>query len=224
MTDIDDRAVAFARAGRDRRTAGLSAQVLDRWFAGDGDEFCPIREIRETCIFSVHSIVKDPPFSKLDLVSCRNLLIYFEPVLQDHVLRMFHYALNPNGLLFLGPSEGVSRQAKLFASLDKKHHLFQRRDVHATFQGVPFFAPWPVKLHVAGAPLPPAKIRSSESAPGAGKIFSRLPGRRQGEQHPAFLGRRSGPLPRAVAGCGKPQSHQQFTESAPWCELRSRRR
>lgn len=125
-TDIDDSAVAFARAGRYRKTAGLSSQRLARWFAEDGEEYCPIKAIREICVFSTHSVVKDPPFSKLDLISCRNLLIYMDTELQDRVLKTFHYALNPDGVLFLGPAEGVTRQSKLFEPLDKKHRLFRR--------------------------------------------------------------------------------------------------
>lgn len=78
------------------------------------------------CVFSTHSVVKDPPFSKLDLLSCRNLLIYVDADLQDRVLRTFHYALNPDGVLFLGPAEGVTRQSKIFGTLDKKHRIFQR--------------------------------------------------------------------------------------------------
>ncbi len=67
------------------------------------------------CVFSVHNVTKDPPFSRLDLISCRNLMIYMDNDLQDRILRTFHYALNPDGLLFLGLSEGVSRHSNLFA-------------------------------------------------------------------------------------------------------------
>jgi two-component system, chemotaxis family, CheB/CheR fusion protein len=103
-TDIDADAVALARHGRYRRTAGLSSERLKRWFVEESDEFCPIRSVRDMCVFSIHSVVKDPPFSKLDLISCRNLLIYMDADLQDRVLRTFHYALTPSGILFLGPS------------------------------------------------------------------------------------------------------------------------
>jgi two-component system CheB/CheR fusion protein len=137
-TDIDDNAVAFARSGRYRKTTGISPQRLARWFTADDDEFFPIREIREMCVFSAHSVVKDPPFSRLNLISCRNLLIYMDVDLQDRVLRTFHYALKSDGVLFLGPSEGVTRHAKLFAVLDKKHHIFQRRDADARFPNMPF--------------------------------------------------------------------------------------
>jgi two-component system CheB/CheR fusion protein len=130
-TDIDDKAVAVARAGRFLKTEGVSPERLRRWFIEDGEEFCPVREIREMCVFSVQSVIKDAPFSRLDMISCRNLLIYMDSDLQDRVLRTFHYALRPDGLLFLGPSEGVTRQAKYFAALDRKHRIFQRKDVDA---------------------------------------------------------------------------------------------
>jgi two-component system, chemotaxis family, CheB/CheR fusion protein len=127
-TDLDDSAVAFARSGRYRKTTGLSAERLKRWFSDQGDETCPIKSLREVCVFSVHSVIKDPPFSRLDLISCRNLLIYMDHELQDRVLRTFHYALNPGGILFLGPSEGVGQQHKHYVRLDKKHHIFRRTD------------------------------------------------------------------------------------------------
>jgi two-component system CheB/CheR fusion protein len=151
-TDIDDNAIAFARSGRYRKTTGISAERVARWFISEGDEIRPTREIREMCVFSVHSVVKDPPFSRLDLLSCRNLLIYMDADLQDRVLRMFHYALKPNGILFLGPSEGVGRLATLFGSLDKKHHIFQRRDADARFPNMPFARAAPQSSHHIDAP------------------------------------------------------------------------
>ena len=128
-TDIDDAAVAIARAARYQKTmADFAPGRLERWFAEEGDEFCPVKEIREMCVFSTHSVVKDPPFSKLDLISCRNLLIYLDADLQDRVMRTFHYALRPGGYLWLGQSEGITRNAKLFAAVDKKCRIFQRRE------------------------------------------------------------------------------------------------
>ena len=79
------------------------------------------------CVFSVHSVIKDPPFSKLDLISCRNLLIYLGGDLQDRVISIFHYALIPGGWLFLGPSESTGHGAGLFESAGKRHRLFRRR-------------------------------------------------------------------------------------------------
>jgi two-component system CheB/CheR fusion protein len=128
-TDLDAAAIAVARAGRYRKAmAGVSPERAERWFAEDGDEHCPVKDVREMCVFSTHSVVKDPPFSKLDLISCRNLLIYLDANLQDRVMRTFHYALRPGGYLFLGLSEGITRNATLFAAADKKHRIFQRRD------------------------------------------------------------------------------------------------
>jgi two-component system, chemotaxis family, CheB/CheR fusion protein len=129
-TDIDERAIAVARAGRYHRpVAGLSSEYAQRWFREDGDGCCVIPEIREMCVFSTHSLIKHPPFSKLDLISCRNLLIYLDADMQDRAMRAFHYALKPGGHLFLGSSESVTRATRLFGVEDKKHRIFQRRDV-----------------------------------------------------------------------------------------------
>ena len=140
-TDIDDSAIAIARAGRYRTTTGLSSLRLARWFIEEGEEYCLTKPIREMCIFSTHSVVKDPPFSKLDLISCRNLLIYLDTDLQDRILKTFHYALKPDGILFLGPAEGVTRHSKLFGALDKKHRIFQRLSAEITLPGAPLSSP-----------------------------------------------------------------------------------
>jgi two-component system, chemotaxis family, CheB/CheR fusion protein len=142
-TDIDPDAVSIARHGCYRKTAGLSSERLRRWFVEEGGEYCPVREVREMCVFSIHSVVKDPPFSKLDLISCRNLLIYMDADLQDRVLQIFQYALNPSGTLFLGPSEGVARFTNLFGVLDKKHRIYQRRNFDVTRPELPPFAALP---------------------------------------------------------------------------------
>ncbi|HEY2049830.1 MAG TPA: chemotaxis protein CheB, partial [Caulobacteraceae bacterium] len=129
-TDIDERAIATARLGRYRRpVAGLSPERAERWFIEDGANCCVVPEIREMCVFSAHSLIKHPPFSKLDLISCRNLLIYLNADTQDRVMRTFHYALKPGGRLFLGSSESATRAGRLFAAQDKKHRIFERRDV-----------------------------------------------------------------------------------------------
>jgi two-component system, chemotaxis family, CheB/CheR fusion protein len=139
-TDIDDRAVEFARAARYKKPVEISSERLSRWFTENDDDFCPVRRIRAMCVFSVHNVTRDPPFSKLDLISCRNLLIYMDRDLQDRVLRAFHYGLNPDAALFLGPSEGVSHHERLFARLDGKHHIFRRRNADAAFPELPLAA------------------------------------------------------------------------------------
>lgn len=127
-TDIDPDAIAFARAARYRKVDGLSAERLARWFVKDKDEYCPLRIIRDMCVFSEHSVVKDPPFSRLDLLSCRNVLIYLDQDRQQRVMQTFHYALRSGGYLFLGPSESVPRELRLFALIDKKHRILERQD------------------------------------------------------------------------------------------------
>ncbi len=132
-TDLDERAIAVARIGRYRKpVAGLSAERLERWFTAEGEDYCIAPEIREMCIFSAHSVIKHPPFSKLDLISCRNLLIYIDAPMQDRLMHTFHYALKPEGKLFLGSSESVTRSTKLFSVCDKKYRIFERRDVLTT--------------------------------------------------------------------------------------------
>jgi two-component system CheB/CheR fusion protein len=138
-TDIDPEAIATARAARYRKAAlaHMAPERRDRWFIEDGAFYRPVREIREMCVFSVHSLIKDPPFSKLDMISCRNLLIYFNSELQSRVIRNFHYALCAGGWLFLGPSESMARGTALFAEIDQHERVFQRQDAAAVLPGVP---------------------------------------------------------------------------------------
>ncbi|WP_053078685.1 CheR family methyltransferase, partial [Methylobacterium tarhaniae] len=127
-TDIDGRALATARVGR--YTEAVARQVrpdrLGRWFVKEGATYCVVKELREMCIFSQHNVIKDAPFSRLDLVSCRNLLIYLNGELQNRVIPLFHFALRPGGFLFLGNSENVTRHAKLFAPVDRRYRIFRR--------------------------------------------------------------------------------------------------
>ena len=128
-TDIDDKAIGAARAGRYRLPLiGISAERQARWFSKDRDDYVVVKQIREMCIFSPHSVIKDPPFSRMDLVSCRNLLIYLNNDLQEQLVQAFHYALRPNGFLLLGSSERLARNARLFTELDKKQRLYVRRE------------------------------------------------------------------------------------------------
>jgi two-component system CheB/CheR fusion protein len=129
-TDIDAQALEGARQALypEGIANQISAGRLERFFVRHGNMYQLAREIRDLCLFSLHNLIADPPFSRLDLVSCRNLLIYLEGDLQKKVLSLFHYALRPGGFLFLGPSEMVAGQPALFRTIDKKHRLFQSRD------------------------------------------------------------------------------------------------
>ena len=120
---------------------GMSPERLERFFVREGKSYAIGKEIREICLFSCHSIIRDPPFSRIDLISCRNLLIYFTLELQNKVIPLFHYALRPGGFLFLGSSEHASQHERLFAPLDKKHRIFQRRDLTSRPTIFPGFVP-----------------------------------------------------------------------------------
>lgn len=132
-TDIDDRAVTVARAGlyNDAIESDLTVDRLARYFVKEGSRYRIAKQIRDMCVFSTHDLVKDPPFSKLDMISCRNLLIYFEASLQQRVISTFHYGLKANGLLWLGPSETIAASTRLFKSLDKRSRTFRRLEVAA---------------------------------------------------------------------------------------------
>lgn len=130
-TDIDSRAIATARAGL--FPTGIASDItperLSRFFLAepDGSGYRVQKSIREMLVFSEHDVNKDPPFSKLDLISCRNVLIYLGAELQKKLIPLFHFALKPNGFLFLGSSEGISDFNDLFSTLDRKAKLYQRR-------------------------------------------------------------------------------------------------
>jgi two-component system CheB/CheR fusion protein len=132
-TDVDDRAITFARAGlySEIIEADISAERLEHHFVKEGSRYRIAKHIRDMCVFSTHDLVKDPPFSKLDLITCRNLLIYFETGLQQRVLQTFHYGLKKGGTLWLGPSETIANSTKLFKASDKRNRLYVRLDVAA---------------------------------------------------------------------------------------------
>ncbi|WP_310542798.1 CheR family methyltransferase [Phenylobacterium sp.] len=132
-TDIDDRAINVARAGvfTDSIEADITVARLEQNFLREGERYRVAKHLREMCVFSTHDLVKDPPFSKLDMVSCRNLLIYFESPLQQRVIATFHYGLKANGLLWLGPSETIAASGRLFKTFDKRSKMFKRLDVTA---------------------------------------------------------------------------------------------
>ena len=129
-TDIDEPAIATARAGRYPATllAGLSPERRERFFSRHENSYVVSKEVRDLCTFSAHSLVRDPPFSRMNLVSCRNLLIYMDADLQASVIPSFHYSLLPGGVLLLGSAETVARHDGLFAPLEKEHRIFLRRD------------------------------------------------------------------------------------------------
>lgn len=137
-SDIDRRAIATARTGLypTNISEHISPARLARYFTFDAENngYRIHKRIREMLVFSEHDINRDPPFSKLDLISCRNLMIYLGGDLQRRLIPLFHFSLNPNGLLLLGSSEGIGEFDKLFSPLDRKAKLYQRKP---DFDGMP---------------------------------------------------------------------------------------
>ena len=148
-TDLDDDAIATARAGRypPNIAQDVTPERLRNFFIKDPDEnggFKVKKGIRDKVVFAVHSVIKDPPFTRLDLLSCRNLLIYLDSELQERLIPSFHYALNPDGVLFLSSSESIANHPELFAALDRKwkfyrtkataaHSITNRHDLNWTY-------------------------------------------------------------------------------------------
>jgi two-component system, chemotaxis family, CheB/CheR fusion protein len=148
-TDIDPRAIEVARAGVYPASIepDLPDSGLTRYFVPDGPEETAYRvreNIRDMLVFSEQDVLRDPPFSRLDLISCRNLLIYLSGDLQKQLIPLFHYALRSGGLLFLGTSEGVGEFSELFTPLDRKMSLYRRQEVshdYARLASGPFGRP-----------------------------------------------------------------------------------
>jgi two-component system CheB/CheR fusion protein len=130
-TDIDPGAIDVARAAvyPDAIAADVSPERLAHLFTAEKGTYRISKRIREMVIFAVQDVLKDPPFSRIDLVSCRNLLIYLEPELQRRLMQLFHAVLNPGGFLFLGASETVGDAGDLFTQVDKRWKIFEKRAV-----------------------------------------------------------------------------------------------
>ena len=128
-TDIDEDAIAAARAGfyTLNDAADVSSDRLRRFFTTEKSGYRVRRELREMVLFANHNLLKDPAFSQLDLVTCRNLLIYFNGQAQERVLETFHFALKPGGYLFLGSSESIDGAGDLFSSFNREQRIFQAR-------------------------------------------------------------------------------------------------
>jgi len=126
-SDLDSRALASAREGRFPLSieADVSEDRLRRFFAREGEHYRVRQEVRDLVLFAVHDLLKDPPFSHVDLISCRNVMIYLDRELQEQVCSTFHYALNPGKYLFLGASETADNPAGLFRPVDRTARIYQ---------------------------------------------------------------------------------------------------
>jgi two-component system CheB/CheR fusion protein len=159
-TDLDGRAVATARDAfyTDAEVSDVREERLQRFFVRESRGYRVRREIRELVLFAQHNVTKDPPFSHLDLISCRNLLIYLNRAVQERVMEMFHFALRPGGFVFLGGSESPDGAGDLFTAADKNAHIYESRLVTSA-------RPMPLRDHplgVARSPMRPVEPRLQE--------------------------------------------------------------
>lgn len=162
-TDAAPVALARARAGVFAASIAEAIPIsrLERFFDKEDDTYRAKKSLRESVIFAPQNVLADPPFSKLDLISCRNLLIYLEPPVQDKLIALFHFALRPDGYLFLGSAETIGKLADLFQPISKKWRVFRR--IGRTRHDLIDFRLPGAEIHTAGAltgphalPRPPA--------------------------------------------------------------------
>ncbi len=159
-TDIDAEAIAEARGARYPADIvnAVSPDRLARFFTRDDSSYHVAREVRGMCVFSEHSLIRDPPFLAIDLISCRNVLIYLDAELQRRLVPVFHYALRPSGFLFLGASEGLAGHPELFETVEKRFRVFRRLETVTR----PL-----VEFPLASRPAPRAAIHLAEVPPSA---------------------------------------------------------
>src|SRR5262249_18051035 len=126
-SDLDSRALSYAREGRYPTAieADVSEERLRRFFVQEGDHYRVRQDVRDIVLFAIHDLLKDPPFSHVDLITCRNVLIYLDRDLQEQVCTTFHYALKPAGYLLLGSSETADHPPGLFRAIDRNARLYQ---------------------------------------------------------------------------------------------------
>lgn len=130
-TDLNSHAIEAARAGKYPKSieADVPAATLRKYFTDTGDAYSVNKRLRESIVFAQQNVISDPPFSKLDIITCRNLMIYLESDVQQRMIEMFHFALAEGGFLFLGNSETAERPGRLFEALDKPNRIYRRADV-----------------------------------------------------------------------------------------------
>jgi two-component system CheB/CheR fusion protein len=147
-SDIDEHAIALARTGMypDAIAADVSLTRLRDFFQRDHAHYRVRKELREKILFATHNLLRDPPFSNLDLVCCRNLLIYLDREVQQQVMQVLHFALRPGGLLFLGTAESADAAQGLFTLVDKRHRIYSADDVPRVRRGAMPVMPWNLRL------------------------------------------------------------------------------
>lgn len=150
-SDIDEKAITTARNGyyNDTIAADVSPERLDRFFIKEEDHYRVKKSLREMVLFAQHNLLRDPPFSRLDLISCRNLLIYLNRNTQESVLEIFHFALQNESFLLLGSSESAENASTLFSAVDTKHRIYKSRvgvSHYRTIPTMPIIDKWQVSF------------------------------------------------------------------------------
>jgi two-component system CheB/CheR fusion protein len=170
-TDISDSDIQKARAAKysESATAEISPEQLRRFFVKIDGGYQVAKSIRDLCVFSRHDVTKDPPFSRLDLISCRNVLIYFAPVLQKKVLNYFHYALKPTGFLVLGKSESASAAGDQFTLQDRKANVYSK--IFSSKAAFPEFRAFEAEKIVSAVPITKAPARGFDLRKEAERII-----------------------------------------------------
>ncbi len=175
-TDLSAAGIEHARSGvySKTRLQGVTPERLRRFFVESNGDYRVTKPLRDMCVFSRHNVLGDPPFSRMDLISCRNLLIYLEPSLQQKVISVLHYSLKANGVLVLGASETVARYSDVFRVVDGKYKVFEKKP------GSRRLPPWagnggrPVTAGGAGEKSAPSRdpraAARSQAATAAGKL------------------------------------------------------
>ena len=137
-TDLSEKAIKTARNGTytKKETEGISEDRLQHFFDKTDGHYQVKKQVRDMCVFAVHNFLKDPPFAKMDFISCRNVLIYLEPFLQKKALTIFHYALNDKAILLLGKSETTGNATELFTPFGQKDKLYSRKATPGRFMNV----------------------------------------------------------------------------------------
>ena len=214
-TDIDERAISFARTGLypDSILADVTPSRVRQFFAKDAAHYRVKKELREHMLFAHHNVLSDPPFSRLDLICCRNLLIYLDREAQIEILKMFHFALRPGGVLFLGSSESADSVSSMFSVVDKRNRIYRAN------MAVRGDTPVPVAISgmmstrpVVTTIQPPGRRRFvRRPAPAAGRAACAAERARQ----PRF--RKSCTCPTGPGASCAIRAANPRTTSSPWC-------
>ncbi len=158
-SDIDEDALARSREGLYPAAieADVSPERLERFFVRQGDHYQVRRDLRDMILFTPHSVLRDPPFSRQDLIVCRNLMIYLERDIQEYILDIFHYSLAPSGYLFVGSSESIAGKEAFFQTVDKKHRIYQAlpwRPEQTRYPALPLTVSHPQRARLVAGPRP----------------------------------------------------------------------